>query len=123
MPGGRRGSPTSIFGFIAALLLIGATLLLHFQAGWPWWVAALIALNFTAFALMAYDKFAAPRARPRVPEAVLLFVAAIGGWPAELIAQHLLRHKNRKPRFLAWFWLIVGLWIAAGAGILFVQLR
>ncbi len=62
------------------------------------------AVTFFAYAL---DKSAARGGRWRTPESTLQGLALMGGWPGALLAQHWLRHKSSKPRFLALFWLLV----------------
>lgn len=69
----------------------------------------LLAVNALTFAMYWQDKRAARRGRgesPRVPEALLLGVGFLGGTAAALVAQRLLRHKNRKRSFQFKFWAI-----------------
>ncbi len=70
--------------------------------------AAMSAVTLAAF---AWDKRAAARAAPRVPERRLHVLEALGGWPGALLAIRWLRHKNRKPGF----WLITASIAAAHA--------
>lgn len=65
-----------------------------------------------AFFAYADDKAKARRSARRTPEVNLHFIALCGGWPGALAAQHLLRHKNRKPSFQVVFWGTVALNIA-----------
>jgi uncharacterized membrane protein YsdA (DUF1294 family) len=71
---------------------------------------------------MGYDKFAAPREWPRVPERVLLGLSVLGAAFFLVLGQHLLRHKTLKPAFvrvlnvivaghLLLAWLALGLWL------------
>lgn len=64
-------------------------------------------INALTFATYWLDKRAAkqPGAR-RIPEATLLLQGFLGGTPAALVAQRLLRHKNRKRAFQFKFWAI-----------------
>lgn len=63
----------------------------------------------------ALDKRAARHGRRRIPEARLHLLELIGGWPGALLAQRMLRHKNRKPRYQAVFWSLVALHTGAVA--------
>lgn len=69
--------------------------------------------SIIAFAAYAVDKARASRSAWRIPEANLHLIALCGGWPGALTAQHLLRHKNRKPEFQVTFWGTVALNIGA----------
>lgn len=59
------------------------------------------------------DKRRATEGWRRIPEADLLFLAAIGGTPGAFFARHRFRHKTRKQPFSAWLWLIA--FVQAGA--------
>jgi uncharacterized membrane protein YsdA (DUF1294 family) len=68
----------------------------------PWLPAALgglALLNLLTLAAFAHDKRAAARRRRRVPEATLLWMAALGGTAGALAGQRWLRHKTRKQPF------------------------
>jgi len=69
--------------------------------------AALLAINLATFAAFGWDKAAARRRDPRIPERTLLILAALGGSPAALLARQALRHKTRKQPFGARLLLIV----------------
>ena len=66
----------------------------------------LLGVNAVAFAAFASDKRRAVVGDRRVPEGVLLRLAALGGIFGALAAQQLLRHKTRKEPFRTWLWLI-----------------
>jgi len=74
--------------------------------GTAWWVDALY-LGASALCLVAYglDKLAARAGRDRVPEAMLLSLGLIGGWPGAIVAQQVFRHKTVTRRFRVLFWL------------------
>lgn len=70
-------------------------------------------LNLATFAIFGFDKAAAVDRRSRVPERVLLTLAALGGTPGALLARPVFRHKTRKQPFSAWLVLIVFMQIVA----------
>ena len=59
----------------------------------------LLSINALAFLLMLIDKQKARRHRWRIPEAVLLGSAALGGSGGALLGMVLCHHKTRKPKF------------------------
>jgi uncharacterized membrane protein YsdA (DUF1294 family) len=75
-------------------------------------------VNLTTLGAYLYDKSVAGSAAGfwRVPEAVLHLLALVGGTPAALAGQHLLRHKTRKANFQIWFWVIVAVQAVAVIG-------
>jgi uncharacterized membrane protein YsdA (DUF1294 family) len=70
-------------------------------------------LNLMTFLTFGFDKAAAANKRPRVPEATLLTLAAVGGSPAALLARPVFRHKTRKQPFGARMTLVVFLQVVA----------
>ena len=70
-------------------------------------------LNLATFVIFGLDKAAAANKRPRVPEATLLTLAALGGSPGALLARPVFRHKTRKQPFSTWLLLIVFVQAAA----------
>lgn len=65
----------------------------------PYALAWLAAINLLTLVAFAGDKRAAVRGRRRTPERTLLWMALLGGSPAAIAAQKLLRHKTRKEPF------------------------
>ena len=59
----------------------------------------LAAVNLAAFLLYGVDKFKARRGLWRIPESVLLFMAAAGGSAGALLGMRFFHHKTKKPRF------------------------
>jgi uncharacterized membrane protein YsdA (DUF1294 family) len=72
-------------------------------------LAALVlgVLNLATFLAFGWDKLAAVDGRSRVPERLLLLLAALGGSPGALLARPVFRHKTRKQPFGAQLALIV----------------
>lgn len=60
----------------------------------------LIAVSVISVIITVYDKLAAKAGLFRIPEATLLFFAAIGGAAAMYITMQLIRHKTHKPKFM-----------------------
>lgn len=56
-------------------------------------------INAFALAIMLIDKYKAKKKAWRIPEAVLMTVAALGGSLGSLIGMYSARHKTRKPKF------------------------
>jgi uncharacterized membrane protein YsdA (DUF1294 family)/cold shock CspA family protein len=70
------------------------------------------------FLCYAYDKSMALKDQWRVAESTLHLFELLGGWPAALIAQYTIRHKNKKQSFQITFWLIVFIHIAVWTDVL-----
>ena len=87
---------------------------------WIWLAVGYLVLSVVSFGQYAADKRAAQQNRWRIPESALQLVSLLGGWPGSLVAQRLLRHKTRKTRFLAVFWVMVVLNVLVLIGVLVV---
>jgi uncharacterized membrane protein YsdA (DUF1294 family)/cold shock CspA family protein len=117
---GRFGLPPAWaagLGLGAAQVL--GTLGLH-QAGLPWALAWLGAINPVAFLVYGWDKRRALWDRRRVPEGVLLGLALVGGSPMSALAMAAFRHKTRKGPFL---WGFVGVVVLQVLVLAFLFLR
>ena len=80
--------------------------------------AALIAMNFFAFAAFGIDKIKAEAGRWRVEEATLLMLALLGGTGGAYAGRALFRHKTRKQPFSSQLHTIAVLQLLAlGAGL------
>ena len=64
-------------------------------------------LSLITFCVYGLDKSAAKRGKQRVRESTLHFLSLFGGWFGALLGQKVFRHKTKKMRFLAVFWLTV----------------
>jgi uncharacterized membrane protein YsdA (DUF1294 family)/cold shock CspA family protein len=71
------------------------------------WLALYYGASIITYCCYSRDKTAAQNAGRRTPESTLHLMSLVGGWPGALIAQVLLRHKTRKPRFLVGYWFTV----------------
>lgn len=61
--------------------------------------AAYLVTSLTCFVAYTMDKSAARASGWRTPEATLLLLGLLGGWPGAVLAQQFLRHKTSKPSF------------------------
>lgn len=73
----------------------------------------LIVISAVSVAATVFDKWAAQRRAMRVPEAVLLLLAALGGSVCMFITMLLIRHKTQHPKFMVGIPVIFVLQIAA----------
>ena len=111
---GRRGLAGGdvAAGLLALVTIAVIALLRHYRWGWAWaWLAA---INGPTFAAYAWDKRRAGLGLRRVPEAVLLGLALVGGSPGAALAMLAFHHKTRKLSFLLPFAAIVALQVALG---------
>ena len=99
-----RASPYRLFTLLGLLAGSAVAVALRLQFAAHWFLAYLAGANVATLLLYAYDKAAAARnGWTRVPERVLHGLALLGGSPAALLAQLVLRHKTLKRPFRAWF--------------------
>lgn len=122
-PIARRPSPRRAFGVTALIAAIVLSVVLLIFVPSPPLLAWLLAVNVVALLAYGYDKGIAGGDRTRVPEAVLLGLALIGGTLGAFAGMVLFRHKTSKPAFLTPFALIVvlqlaliGGWLALSSG-------
>ncbi|QDF66229.1 DUF1294 domain-containing protein [Shewanella sp. SNU WT4] len=91
-------------GVIVSGLFLGLLLLAAALNDLPWLLCGYyFALSLITFVMYGRDKKAAINDNWRTPELHLHLLSLSGGWPGALLAQHWLRHKNRKGRFLVVF--------------------
>lgn len=80
----------------------------------------LLIINAVGFFLMLADKRKAKRGAWRIPEATLMWVAALGGSIGSLAGMYTFRHKTKHPKFTIGIPVILALQIIA-AGWLFLK--
>lgn len=73
----------------------------------------LLTINAAAFLFMFADKQSAKKRLRRIPEAVLLLLAAAGGALGSLLAMAIYHHKTRKAKFYLLVPLFLVLWFLA----------
>ena len=83
-------------------------------------IVYLIVINIVGFVVFGTDKSAARKHRWRIPEHILMFIAAFGGVLGCLAGMYLFRHKTLHVKFRIGLPLILICWIAL---ILFILLR
>ena len=96
---GAAMSPQMFFSIGAAgiAFFVSAMLIGYFSI--DWWHAWLLGVNLAAFAMFGFDKGVAGSESTRVPESVLLTLAATGGVIGVLGGMRFFRHKTRKGSF------------------------
>lgn len=62
-------------------------------------LAYLLLINAASFLLMLIDKWKARKNRWRIPEATLMWVAALGGSVGSLMGMYTVRHKTKHLKF------------------------
>ncbi len=70
-------------------------------------ITYLVVINGLTFAVWGADKYYAVNGMRRVPEKRLLWLCAIGGWPAAIAGAHAFRHKTSKTAFIHKLWFTV----------------
>ena len=108
---GRLPAAIVVIG-VASMLAVASFVALYFVVTvfWPLplWVHLLYGgATVVTIAAYAVDKAAATTGGWRVPEASLLALGLVGGWPGGILAQQFLRHKTKKAFFRSAFWLTV----------------
>lgn len=72
---------------------------LHFHYKISILIAGMIALNISALLFMSIDKASAQRGSFRIPEKLLLLMAALGGTIGIFLGSQLFKHKRAKGSF------------------------
>jgi uncharacterized membrane protein YsdA (DUF1294 family) len=102
-PGGKPDvNYYAVFGGLAAVLSAALFAVLVLFAGWPIYLAWLVAVNPVTFLMYGLDKGLAKADGPRVPEWVLHILALVGGFLGGWLGRAVFRHKTnarQKPLF------------------------
>lgn len=106
-PSSVRGTSNSFVFILMVLFAVTLGGLVTLGRFPMWLVAVYFAVSLLTFAVYALDKSAARQNGWRIPEASLLLLGFLGGWPGGIIAQQWLRHKTRKVPFQTSFWFTV----------------
>lgn len=93
--------PMIALGFLAITGLLALT---HHL--WPAVPGIYLIASLVSFVVYAIDKSKAKQNKWRTPEATLLTIDLLGGWPGGLLAQNFLRHKNQKTSYQIKFILV-----------------
>lgn len=120
---GRRAPARETPAAPALILMLAWAALI----GWGVWVdrlpklalATVPLLNLVTFYAYWTDKYAAQNGQWRTTENTLHLFGLLGGWPGAWAAHQILRHKSRKAKFRAAYWVTVVLNCAALCGWLF----
>lgn len=65
-----------------------------------YWILYFVFISLVAIILTVHDKNAAQKHRWRIPEATLLWVAALGGSVAMYFTMQIIHHKTRHKKFM-----------------------
>jgi uncharacterized membrane protein YsdA (DUF1294 family) len=112
-----KAHPYFSWSLIAALLTSVIVFIFHrYIDVSPLWVY-LLAINGVSYSLYRYDKLIASRkAANRIPNQVLLMLAAVGGSAGALLGIYWEGHKTRRK----YLWLRVGVWFSLFAHLILV---
>lgn len=120
----RRRVPSQTTGridgrpFLAIAVFVAVYGMVALTVRVPSWVAGFYAVTSSVCALVYWlDKSAAEHRRRRIPEATLIGLGLVGGWPGAIVAQQVLRHKTSKASFQSRFWFSVVVNVLAFAGL------
>lgn len=83
----------------------------------PLILTAVIVVNLWTIVRFWQDKQRAKAGERRIPEADLLGLALVGGWPGALLARRLFRHKTGKEPFSTLLAVIVTLLVGSAVGL------
>ena len=100
----------SVYPVYFALLFLALMGIAVFLKTLPLLVLAIyFCASLLTFILYWQDKRAAKVGTQRTPEKTLQLLSLLGGWPGELFAQRIFRHKSTKASFQFTYWITVTL--------------
>lgn len=118
-PPRRRMSPYWLFGGIAALAFAAGLVGLTLSVDWPLLITWPLVLTPITFGFYWFDKAQSKGDGTRVPEALLLLLALLGGFVGGFLAMRSIRNKT-----LHWeFWAAQGAGFALWCGVLWWFMR
>jgi len=99
---------------LIALLVLPVLALYRQKFDLRWAAGYAVLINLLTYFAYARDKRYAEQSKWRTPEMRLHLLELVGGWPAALLAQNILRHKSSKVGYQIVFWFIVLAWQFVG---------
>ena len=95
---------------LVGLLILPGIAIARLSTQWLYPGVYLAAINLLTILFYLHDKRNARNKAWRIPELQLHLLELLGGWPAALLSQRILRHKTSKLSYQIIFWLIVSLY-------------
>jgi uncharacterized membrane protein YsdA (DUF1294 family) len=105
-------SKLNIFSLIVFILPFAFSIYFYTKQSNLFPLLIYIVMSIITFIAYVMDKKSAIEHRWRIAEVKLHLFELLGGWPGALIAQNIIRHKNKKLSYQFVFWLIVLLHMA-----------
>ena len=81
----------------------------------------LLSVNALGFLLMLIDKYKARKKLWRIPEATLMWVAALGGSLGSLLGMYTVRHKTKHKKFMIGLPVMIIINIAVAILVLYIS--
>jgi len=104
-----RSAEVGRLDYLAIVIFIPLAVFIALQWTAPVTIFAIYAVaSILCFFAYGADKRAAAQRTWRTPEASLLLLGLVGGWPGAIIGMRVFRHKTRKASFRVLFWATVG---------------
>lgn len=105
---GTRAAEVGRLDYLAIVIFIPLGLFIALNWTAPLTIFAIYAVaSILCFFAYGADKRAATRHSWRTPEASLLLLGLVGGWPGAIVGMRVFHHKTRKASFRGLFWATV----------------